>query len=71
MITVSVNVSGPGGTLGAPVLVIREALEKLGFSVKMYDAHPADDDAARRVIESASFKDCTATITTDHIVWGG
>lgn len=72
MITVSVNISGPGGTLGAPVLVIQEALEKLGFKVTICDDHPADKDAVRKLIDSNHrFRDCTASITTVHCPWGG
>lgn len=69
---ISIHIDGPGGTHGAPVLVLREALEKLGFTVQVHDSHPMPENDARAIAGALRpFRGCETTITTVHHVCGG
>lgn len=75
VIKIRIAIDGPGGTLGAPVLALRETLTKLGFTVTVNDNHPMPESDARAVLEQVqqgklSFEG-TAMIGVAHHVWGG
>ena len=71
MAYLKVFVEGPGGTLGAPMLAIKEALEAIGCAVRIEDHHPMAEDAARRVIEGRAFNGVHVVLEAKHWVWGG
>ena len=68
---IAIHASGAGGTLGAPLWKIRKALEEIGFTVEDNDPHPFSDADAEMVLGRNDYKGCHATITANHIPWGG
>lgn len=71
MAEIRVQVSGPGGTLGAPMLAIADALRAIGCNVRIEDHHPMPEQTARGVIERRAFDGVHVLLEADHIIWGG
>lgn len=71
MADLRILVEGPGGTLGAPILAIKEVLEAIGCIVRIEDKHPMTDDAARSAIQRGAFSRAHVVIEAKHWVLGG
>lgn len=65
---IDVTVSGPGGTFGDIMLIIKEALEAAGVNVVVDDKHPPT--ASREQLLEAA-KSMRVRLVADHQPWGG
>jgi len=71
MADIKITVEGPGGTLGAPVLAIRQALEAIGCRVRIEDKHPMALEDAQMIIDKRAFKGTHIVLEAKHYCWGG
>jgi len=72
----TIEISGPGGTIGYPKDVIVKALREAGLQVEVQDDYPSDNadelmSKTKKAIDSGEIKDWKINVKAKHLFWGG
>ncbi len=73
---ITIQISGPGGTISYPTEVIIKALKEAGLKVEVTDEYPTDNPeefihSTKQRIDNGELKDWKVSVKTNHQPWGG